>query len=294
MRNGDFSALLPSGIQLYDTQNNFAPYVGNLNVPIVNPVATYLFAHPELYPLPNHAPTDGLLQANYQGSQSSFTSTNQEDFKVDFTPGYANQINGFYSQGKGGDFTSSIIPITFPAHSTYPTKIAGASWVHTFSPSIINQFRLGFTRVRWNNGVPSDPSGAFGTNGDQKVGITLPFPQTFAGFTGQQMNSNGLGQVSYIGTQANQQVFTDNTFNYYDNLIWQHGRHSISVGVQATRYQQNYLSTGNVGFLGQFGYTGQYTGLATGGGYGPADFVLGRIQNVSLADPQSNVGNETF
>jgi len=27
MRNGDFSALLPSGIQLYDTQNNFAPYV---------------------------------------------------------------------------------------------------------------------------------------------------------------------------------------------------------------------------------------------------------------------------
>ncbi len=208
MRNGDFSALLPKGIQLYDTQNNFAPYAGNLNVPVVNPVATYLFAHPEFYPLPNHAPTDGLLQDNYQGSQSTFVSNNQEDFKVDFTPGNTNQINGFYSQGKSGDFTSSIIPITFPAHSNYPTKIAGASWVHTFSPSIINQFRLGFTRVRWNNGVPSDPSGAFGTKGDQKVGITLPFPQTFAGFTGQQMNTNGVSQVSYIGTQANPALVT--------------------------------------------------------------------------------------
>jgi len=290
MRNGDFSALLPSGIQLYDTQNNFAPYVGNLNVPILNPVATYLFAHPELYPLPNHAPTDGLLAGNFQGSQSNFISTNQEDFKVDWTPGNTNAINGFYSQGKGSDFTTSIIPITFPAHSTYPSKISGASWVHTFSPSIINQFRLGFTRVRWNNGVPSDPSGLFGTNGDQKVGITLPFPQTYAGFTGQNLNNN----VSYIGTQANPQVFTDNTFNYSDNLTWQHGRHYLSVGVQATRYQQNYLSTGNVGFLGQFNYSGQYTGLAGGNGYGPADFVLGRIQSVSLADPLSNVGNRQW
>ena len=294
MRNGDFSALLPSGIQLYDTQNNFAPYVGNVGVAILNPVATYLFAHPEFYPLPNHAPTDGLIAGNYQGSQSTFVTNNQEDFKVDFTPGNANQINGFYSQGKGSDFSTSIIPITFPAHSSYPTKIAGASWVHTFSPSIINQFRLGFTRVHWNNGNPGDPSGAFGTNGDQKVGITLPFPQTYIGFTGQNMNTNGFSQVSYIGTQANPQVFTDNTFNYYDNLTWQHGRHYFSVGVQATRYQQNYLNTGNVGFLGQFSYTGQYTGLAGGNGYGPADFVLGRIQSVSLADPLSNVGNRQW
>ena len=36
-------------------------------MPITNPVAQYLFAHPEIYPLPNRAPTDGIAQNNYIG-----------------------------------------------------------------------------------------------------------------------------------------------------------------------------------------------------------------------------------
>ena len=293
MLSGDFSALLnpnlPGGpIQLYDTQNNFAPYVTN-QVPVVNPVAQYLAAHPKLYPAPNAAPSDGLIQNNYQGGQTGFVSNNQEDFKVDWTPGNIGRINGFYSQGTGSDFTTALTPVFFPAHNTYPTKIAGASWVHTLSPTMINEARFGFTRVRWNNGVPSDPSGLFGLTGDSIVGI--PFgTQKYLGFTGQSINNN----ASYIGTNANPQVFTDNTFNYYDNLTWQRGRHYFSIGGQATRYQQNYLNAGNVGFLGQFSYNGQFTGLAGGSGYGAADFVLGRIQNVQLASPLGFVGNRQW
>ena len=297
MLKGDFSALLnpalPGGpIQLYDTQNNFAPFQNN-QIPVVSPIAQYLAAHPEIYPAPNRAPTDGLIQNDYVGSQNGFVTNNQEDFKVDWTPGNVNKISGFYSQGKGADFTSSILPISFPAHNTYPTKIAGASWVHTVSSAIVNEARFGFTRVRWNNGVPSDPSGLFGDKGDQIVGIPFPFTQTYAGFTGQSLGNN----ASYIGTQANPQVFTDNTFNYYDNLTWQHGRHLLIMGGQATRYQQNYLNASNVGFLGQFQYTGTYTSngnVSNGPGYGPADFVLGRIFNTSLADPLGNVGNRQW
>ncbi|MEO6911714.1 MAG: carboxypeptidase-like regulatory domain-containing protein, partial [Edaphobacter sp.] len=84
MRNGDFSALLGLGdnsIQLYDTQNNFAPYANN-QVPVINPVAKFLFAHPELYPLPNAAPTDGLLASNFQGAQRNFRVNNQGDVKI--------------------------------------------------------------------------------------------------------------------------------------------------------------------------------------------------------------------
>ena len=286
MLKGDFSALGTQ--QLYDSQNNFAPYAGN-QIPVVNPVAQYLAAHPEIYPAPNRTPIDGLIQDNYVGPQSGFVRNNQEDFKVDYTPGNLDRINGFYSQGTGNDFTSAIIPVFFPANNTYPTKIAGASWVHTFSSTIVNEARFGFTRVRWNNGVPSDPSGLFGMTGNQKVGI--PFgTQKFVGFTGQNIGNN----ASYIGTSANPQVFTDNTFNYQDTLTWQRGRHFLSFGGQATRYQQNYLNAGNVGFLGTFGYTGQYTALPSGGGYGPADFVLGRIQNVSLASPLGLVGQRQW
>ncbi|MGA8432086.1 MAG: TonB-dependent receptor [Candidatus Sulfotelmatobacter sp.] len=292
MLKGDFSALTAQGIQLYDTQNNFAPYQNN-QIPVVSPIAQFLAANPGIYPAPNRAPTDGLIQNNFVGPQNGFVTNNQEDFKVDFTPGNVNKISGFYSQGTGADFTSAILPISFPAHNTYPTKIGGASWVHTFSSAIVNEARLGFTRVRWNNGVPSDPTGLFGLNGDSKVGITFPFTQQYDGFTGQSISNN----ASYIGANASPQVFTDNTFNYQDALTWQRGRHLFTMGAQATRYQQNYLNAGNVGFLGQFQYTGTYTSdlnAANGAGYGPADFVLGRIFGTALANPLGKVGNRQW
>lgn len=291
MLNGDFSALLGQGIQLYDTQNGFAPYANN-QVTVTNPVAQYLAQHPNLYPAPNATPTDGLIQNNFQGPQHSYVHNNQEDVKIDWTVNQSNSVSGFYSQGKGVDFTSALIPVFFPALNNYPTKIAGLNFVHTFSSTMINNARFGFTRVRWNNGVPSDPSGLFGTNGDQVVGI--PFAnQTYVGFSGQSISNN----ASYIGTNANPQVFTDNTFNYYDNLLWLHGKHQFNIGVQATRYQQNYLNAGNVGFNGQFTYSGIFSSnpsATNGPGYGPADFVLDRSSNVQLASPLGNVGNRQW
>src|ERR1700757_470883 len=107
MLAGDFSAF---GTQLYDSQNNFAPYPGN-QIPGVNPVAQSLAAHPEIYPAPNRAPLDGLIQDNYVGPQSSFVQNNQEDFKVDYNLRNSDKLNGFYSQGTGKDFTSAILPV---------------------------------------------------------------------------------------------------------------------------------------------------------------------------------------
>jgi hypothetical protein len=124
MLKGDFSALNAVGIQLYDTQNNFTPYPNN-QIPVLNPVAAFLAAHASIYPTPNRTPTDGLLENNYVGPQNGFVTNNQEDFKVDFTPGNVNKFNGFYSLGTGKDFTSAILPVFFPAHNSYPTKIAG-------------------------------------------------------------------------------------------------------------------------------------------------------------------------
>ena len=304
MLGGDFSSVLQVlGTQLYDTQNNFAPYADN-QVPVVNPVAQFLLANPKLYPAPNATPTDGVLENNYQGPQSSYVTNNQEDFKVDFTPGNVNKFNGFYSQGKGSDYQTAIIPVFFPSHNVYPSKLGGGSWVHTFSPAIINEARIGFTRVYWDNSVPTDPSGQFGLTGDQKVGI--PFgTQAYVGFSGQSFSGNSFGSgngsynsPSYIGTNANLQYFIDNTFNYEDNLTWQHGRHLFSIGVQATRYQQNFLNDGNVGFLGTFGYSGAFTSnpnVSSGaGGYSAADFVLDRVANKSVANPTSFVGQRQW
>jgi hypothetical protein len=84
MRTGDFSELLGTSanefgqtiqaagiIQLYNTSNGLAaatPYANN-QIPVNNPVAQYLFAHPEFYPLPNR-PSSNVNSPdtnNYQG-----------------------------------------------------------------------------------------------------------------------------------------------------------------------------------------------------------------------------------
>src|ERR1700728_3419867 len=124
MLQGNFSALTAQGIQLYDTQNNFAPFVNN-QAPVVNPVAQFLAANPSLYPAPNRTPQDGLIEDNYVGPQNSFVTDNQEDFKVEWTPRNGDTLNGFYSQATGSDFSSAIIPKTFAAHNSYPSKIPG-------------------------------------------------------------------------------------------------------------------------------------------------------------------------
>lgn len=300
MRAGDFSALLNASgqcsscpIQLYDTQNNFTPYVNN-QVPIVNPVAQYLFAHPEFYPLPNAAPIDGLVQNNYQGPNRSFVVNNQGDVKIEWDPRSADKISAFYGQSDAFDGKQAVLAITFPAQSVYPTKLGGATWVHVFSPAIVNEARIGFTRIRWDNSEPSDPTGAFGMTGNAKVGIPYAI-QTYPGFSDQSVGSN----ITDVGSTANVQIIRDNTFSYGDNLTWQHGAHLFSMGVQAIRYQQNYINTNNFGLLGKFSYSGSFTsnpnpGAVNGGGYSPADFVLDRVSEAQVTFPGGLVGNRQW
>ncbi len=284
MRSGDFSVLLSGAngntpIQLYDTQNNFAPYVNN-KVPVSNPIALYLFSHPNVYPLPNAAPTDGIAAKDLQGPSRSFKANNQGDIKIEYDPRPADKITGFYSMGTGFDGKTTFLAISFPVANNFPTKLGGANWVHVFSPAIVNSARIGFTRVQWVQGVPSDPSGIFGLNGNTIVGIGGP-PQTYPGYAAQNISGNisAGGNAAFIGS------IVDNTFSYIDNLTWQHGQHLLSIGVQAIRYQNAYTTDNNAGFLGQLSYTGDYTSnplLSNAAGYGGADFLLNRVREAQV------------
>jgi hypothetical protein len=305
MRTGDFSALLnpPTGqpVQLYDTQNNFMPYVNN-QVPVVNPVAKFLFSHPELYPLPNATPTDGLLQNNFHGPNRQFIVNNQGDIKVDWEPRAADSVSGFYSQSNAYDGNIVPLAISFPSQNLYPSKVLGLRWVHVFSPSLVNEARVGFTRVRWDNGIPTDTTGIFGLTGNSQV-LGIPFgTQQYPGFAFQGVSGGGLNGsasnsngITGFGTSANTQIIRDNTFSYGDNLSWSRGKHLMTFGVQAIRYQQNYFNNGNFGPLGNFFYGGEFTGLADGTlGYAPADFVLDRVDHRNIGVPGGLVGNRQW
>jgi hypothetical protein len=308
MRNGDFSALLNGSnpIQLYDSQNNFAPYANNQGVPIVNPVAKFLFANPKFYPncgaasptLPAGGkcltPEDGIALNNYQAPQRSYKANNQGDIKIEYDPRANDKITGFYAMSTAYDGSTAVLPISFPGLNLFPTWLFGSTWVHTFSPNIVNSARVGFTRTKWVGGLPQDPTGAFGTDGNAKVGISFT-GQKYEGFTSQNLND---GNMSNVGTAAyNGSNLIDNTCSYLDNLTWQHGRHYISMGVQALRYQNNYPTGNNDGYLGSLSYTGNFTanpGAENAGGYGPADFVLDRVQSAAVTLSSINVGQRQW
>ncbi|HEY1901517.1 MAG TPA: carboxypeptidase-like regulatory domain-containing protein [Terracidiphilus sp.] len=293
MRGGDFSALLTAAnpIQLYDPENNFAPYKNDQGIPIVNPVAQFLIANPKFYPLPNATPSDGIAANNYQALTRNYKANNQGDAKIQYNLDSADTISGFYSMSTAYDGSTPVLPISFPGVNLFPTWIVGSNWIHTFSPSLVNSGRIGFTRTDWNEGVPQDTTGAFGDSGNAKVGITFP-NQSFAGFTNQ-----GISGLSDVGTTADLGGFVDNTYSYVDTLTWQRGKNSLTMGVQALRYQVNYPTANNNGYLGTLNYSGAFTAnpsAANAGGYGGADFVLDRVQSAAATLASVNVGQRQW
>jgi len=304
MRNGDFSVLLAAAnpIQLYDPENNFAPYNNNQGVPIVNPVAKFLFAHPEYYPdcgaaspqTPSNGkclpPSDGIAQNDYEAPTRSYKGNDQGDVKLEYDPRSKDKITGFYSISHAYDGSNAVLAISFPGINLYPTWIVGSNWAHIFSPSLVNSARIGFTRTDWNQGFPQDPTGFFGTSGNAKVGITFP-NQKYNGFTNQGLNGN----LSDVGTTAYNGGVIDNTYTYADVLTWQRGKHFLSMGVDAKRYQNNYPTGNNDGYLGSLNYSGAFTSNGNGsGGYGPADFVLDRVSSGGVTLSSVNVGQRQW
>ncbi|MDQ2833718.1 MAG: TonB-dependent receptor [Acidobacteriota bacterium] len=311
MRTGDFSILLnpPPGsngqqntpIQLYDSQSkdpvtmqaNFAPYKNN-QIPIINPVAKFLFAHPALYPLPNATPTDGVAANNYQGTTRTFTTNNQGDAKIEFDPRASDKITAFYSMSSANDGAKAVLAISFPSVNQYPTKLGGMNWVHILSPSIVNSARIGFTRVIYQQSNPTDPTGLFGLTGNAAVGIAFG-AQSDPGYSFQSIG----GGITGGGAPAFDANIIDNTFTYTDNLTWQLGRHLISTGVQAIRYQYNYTTNNNAGFLGTLTYSGDFTsnplpGAVDNTGYGGADFLLNRVKEAAVTSQGIRVGQRQW
>lgn len=294
-RNGDFSEILAiEGTQLYDTSNGngaaAVPYANNQGIPINNPVAKYLFSHPDALPLPNHAPDPGFVtENNYIATQATQNINDQADGRIDYTISHSDNLMVKGTWGDANDHQSQVLPVAIPRSNDYPFYMGVVNWVHTFSPSLVNEARGGFSRIVQRQNV-SDPSGIFGTKGNSLIGIPLAATQTIIGFTGINIgNSDAFGGYGWGTPTVAGKIAADNNFVYGDNLTWVHGRHVTKFGVQFVRYQENYFDPGNLGgILGSFNYGGAYTAAGTSVGDGLADFELdkaGGAQTSGQAGP---------
>ncbi len=315
-------------IQLYDPFNNFAPYAGNKNVPINNPVAKYLFAHPELLPLPDtpFGINDSVGYNNKSIVQHNFTHSNQYDVKVDYKLSSNDNLSGRYSHFNSVGYQTPSLPIFFNSETPNPVNNGILDEVHTFSPSIVNDFRAGYSRFQSLGAALIDSTGAFGLNGNSLLGIGSAggaIKQEFAGYSqlGQDPSTNGSphlinktndGNESLGGNANGGTNITLNTFQYSDLLTYLRGRHTLKIGFQLSRYQQNNFYPGNDGSLGGLYGTGVFTGniinnasdprypttaMALGQnvrGYSFADLILDRISYTSVGGVSGPVGMRQY
>ena len=315
-RNGDLSSLLTVGVgaqpngqggqplQLYNSANagGQVAYANN-QVPILNPVAKYLFAHPDIYPLPNHATGDPLgISGNYVGQIKKYQRNDQGDIKVDWHLHQSDVISARYTQGIAQDAQSSVpVAVQFPIGSDYPDHLFTVNWTHAITPAIVNLARASYARIRFNSGVSIDPSGVFGDNGNSIVGIPSQAQQT-AGFSEQRFNKDDAGSgitangvASNFGVNPTPEVFIDNVFEYADDLTWQRGKHLLKFGAQVTRYQQNSFYPGNNGELGTFNYTGQFTApVGSSVVYPFADFLTNNAYEASVGQVVGRTGQRQY
>jgi hypothetical protein len=265
-RTGDLSDFLKSNQTVKDPLTG-NPFPGNI-IPadrITNPVALKLFSTPSLYPLPNNAGTGPPLNitSNYLSGQASRLTNKQGDIKGDFRP---SDRDAFMARWSVSDYQSvgsqAALPVFLTSGNFAPTQSAVLTWTRTFTPTIINEARIGYTRVHIDEGIPIDWSGQLGADGNSKFGIAggQPVP----GLSGITLGSglSGIGTGAAIGREV------DNKISYGDNLTWQKGAHFLRIGGQAVRYRQNRYYAGNNGALGSFTFSGTYSGIPYG------DFLL--------------------
>lgn len=291
-RTGDFTEVNDiDGNAIFDTSNGLlaeTPYPNHKIPAIVNPVAQYLFAHPEDYPLPNRLPTNGVNVNNYGSEVTNKYINNQGDGRVDYTLSSHDTLMVKGTYGDAYDYPSKpVIPVKFPVEHDYPFAMGAVDWIHTFSPSFVNEFRAGYSRIVQDTET-SDPSGNFGTKGDTLLGIGYPGTQPLPGFTFMQLYGSDTGS---FGTDISSGTKTvDNNFTYGDDITWVHGKHIVRAGVQFVRYQENYVAPSNIGGQnGNFAYFADYTANynAYGGTYsagdGLADFELDKAETATVS-----------
>ncbi len=242
---------------------------------IVNPVAKALFADTKLHPLATRGQLGtgvGLIDV----VTANELNNPQVDAKIDWRITEDDNFSARYSFQFGtAAGTVGALPTNITGQSVQRPQNIALNWTRTISSSVINEARIGFNRAVF---ISDFNDWASIGNANSKLGI--PGTQVIPGLA---LVSAGNGIA--FGSRAVNEDNVTNTFHYGDNLTVLRGRHSLKMGGQWLRYQQNRFYPGNNGLLGGFTYDGRFTNLAF------ADFLLDLLANKSIGSQSGTWGH---
>ncbi len=233
-------------------------------------------------------PTSSGTANNYTRVADDADHENQFDVRVDGALGTSDRAFGrysYYSQvaqpvsplpdGSGLISGSVLGSFNYAGLTHVLGQQAVFNETHTFTPHLLNDLRVGYTR-RGNttDGVP------LGEPASQALGIPgIPSNAAF---------NNALPLFTFTGYQ--QIGVSPSTNSQYQTAVWQlvdtvnwvHGAHSLKAGVDARWYQLNTVSPPNP--TGSFAFTTTGTNLpsVTDSGNSFASFLLGQVDTFQI------------
>ncbi len=272
--------------------NNIATYIspGSPNLPanlepapgtagnLIDPVAQNML---NLFPLPNIA--GGSIYHNWYGSGPSKNYDDKMDLKIDHRFSQKNLLSGKYAQEwQHGVPFNCFKNFTDPCAGG-PNKTGAHLFAindtHTFTPTLLLNLTLGFTRGAWNilaynpQGV-SDPLGTLGfpsylgSNGFKGVPAIFLSDYFSAGYT--DIGGDPYGNYK-LGQDTGQLTVT------VDKV---HGPHELKFGFDGRLHQMNYIQTNAPVGIFSFDFHGTSqcpNDIGTCGGDAMASFLTGQM-----------------
>ena len=284
---GDFSNLLNAAgkvIPIYNpftTRANPASPASSIRDPFPNNIIPTSLLDPvavkagSYYPLPNTAGTitgANNYNVNLAALRTQYHGTMRVDHIIsDKDRVYVRYVNQHNYTPQANVYpepaASGIGPVTRNINNLAQTYLA--SWVHTFSPSVLNDLKFNGTYQ-----IRDITHASYNADWPQKLGLTGVGQESFPVLTPQGYNALGSANVFRAQTNPYWQIL--------ENLSYFRGSHSFKMGFeyrgQETTDQFDTAPTGNFTFPSQG--TALPGNAATGNGY--AAFLVGFVGNMTL------------
>lgn len=213
------------------------PFPGNI-IPAsrLNPITK---AAIDAMPLPNigaaqYVNNDAILrQDGHNGSG-----------RIDYNVSASDLLFGRYSISQEQSVIPDVVTGRERLGFVTPQNVA-LGWNRIFSSNQVNELRLGFNRLRFQDGLPEP---LFNVGGVQQVIPRFrPAGYPVMGGAGAFTGTTGGGTV----------LVRNNTYQLYDNFSWLVGRHSLKIGGELLRMDYNRAEAASP--LGDFQFLQGYT-----------------------------------
>jgi len=268
MRGGDFSAFSTPVIDPVTGQS----FPGNI-IPTARLNAASLRYLQRFYPTAN-AGNANSPNSNFNGVWRADLGTPLYTFRVDQKVSERMTVwyRLFYSIQKQHQ-DDNALPTEFLGFHYNDQRNGNQvlATTYTFSPTIVNETRLGFVRIIKLNGNSNLDGAAIVS----QIGLT-GYPAAVPAGT------EGIPKVSIAGllgmTSRDFNRGTDNWWDFRDTLSISRGAHAIKTGGQFLHAFYKQIPTSPTGQLGSFNFDGSFTGTSF------ADFLLGIPRTASRTD----------